>query len=218
MKRLQIYKLRANADFQDESKDYSILALWSDGVGKAMGLNKAVQGSTKEKSGGVKMIDPRLEAAGGRIIFPINSDKIENELIGAEPANPSDYDLHRLKLGLPDASSDLIIDKTILLESGFDELNGIDWNKGCYIGQELTARTKYRGLVKKRLITVIIEGSAPKPGTPIIVGDKNVGEMRSSNGSNGIALLRLDALGNDAGKYICDQAVLRPHKPEWAKF
>jgi folate-binding protein YgfZ len=218
MKRLRMYKLRANADLLDETEDYSILALWGDSVREAMGLNKMGLGSAKEKSGGVQMIDPRLEAVGGRIIIPINAAAIEIKLIGAGLASLSDYDLHRLKLGLPNASRDMVIDKAILIESGFDELNGIDWNKGCYMGQELTARTKYRGLVKKRLVSITIEGATPKPGTPIMVGDKSVGEMRSSNGKSGIALLRLDQLENDATNYICGQAILSPSKPEWAKF
>jgi folate-binding protein YgfZ len=218
MKRLRMYKLRANADLLDETEDYSIFALWGDGVREAMGLNKMGLGSAKEKSGGVQMIDPRLEAVGGRIVFPINSAATEIKLIGAGLASLSDYDLHRLKLGLPNASSDMVIDKAILIESGFDELNGIDWNKGCYMGQELTARTKYRGLVKKRLVSITIEGATPEPGTPIMVGDKSVGEMRSSNGKSGIALLRLDQLENDATNYICGQAILSPSKPEWAKF
>ena len=175
-------------------------------------------GSAKEISGGVKMIDPRLEAAGGRVVFPIHSTETELKLIGAKPASLSDYDLHRLKLGLPNASNDLVIDKAILIESGFEELNGMNWNKGCYMGQELTARTKYRGLVKKRLISVAIEGMAPEPGAPIIANDKIVGEMRSSNGNIGIALLRLDQLKNESGKCICDQAILSPIRPEWAKF
>ena len=218
IKRLRIYKLRANADLLDETENYSTLAIWGDGVSKAMGLNKTVQGLAKEQSGGVRMIDPRLEAAGGRVICPISSVKDEIKLIGAKPASLSDYDLHRLKLGLPNSSSDLVIDKAILIESGFDELNGIDWNKGCYMGQELTARTKYRGLIKKRLISVTIEGATPEPGTPIMVGDKNVGEMRSSNYNYGIALLRLDQLENKEAKYICNQTILIPIKPEWVKL
>jgi len=63
-----------------------------------------------------------------------------------KPISPDDYDLHRLKLGVPDGNRDVLIDRGILLECGFDELNAIDWNKGCYMGQELTARTRYRGL------------------------------------------------------------------------
>src|SRR5438067_12905560 len=87
------------------------------------------------------------------------------------------------------------IEKSILLETGFDELNGVDWQKGCYIGQELTARTKYRGLIKKRLFPVRIDGPAPPaPGTIINLDGKEAGEMRSSRDGLALALLRLDAI------------------------
>ncbi len=217
MKRLRIYKLRANADLVDETETYSIFAIWGDDAAQATGLHNE-RGLAHEISGGTQFIDPRLNTAGVRSVLPIEVAEAQLQSLAAEPASASDYDLHRLKLGLPDASRDLVVDKAILIESGFDELNGVDWNKGCYMGQELTARTKYRGLVKKRLISVFIEGAAPEPGTPIMVGDKNAGEMRSSNAGHGIALLRLDQLNNEAAEYICDQAILRPNKPTWADF
>ena len=217
MKRLRIYKLRANADLVDETETYSIFAIWGDDAAQATGLHNE-RGLAHEISGGTQFIDPRLNTAGVRSVLPIEVAEAQLQSLAAEPASASDYDLHRLKLGLPDASRDLVVDKATLIESGFDELNGVDWNKGCYMGQELTARTKYRGLVKKRLISVFIEGAAPEPGTPIMVGDKNAGEMRSSNAGHGIALLRLDQLNNEAAEYICDQAILRPNKPTWADF
>ncbi len=83
-------------------------------------------------------------------------------------ASEADWDRHRLALGLPDGSRDLEPEKTVLLEAGFDELNGVSWSKGCYMGQELTARTKYRGLVKRRLVPVAVTGSLPPPGTPVL--------------------------------------------------
>jgi len=217
MKRLRIYKLRADANLVDETETYSIFAIWGDDAAQATGLHNE-RGLAHEILGGTQFIDPRLNTAGVRSVLPIEAAEAQLQSLAAEPASTSDYDLHRLKLGLPDASRDLVVDKAILIESGFDELNGVDWNKGCYMGQELTARTKYRGLVKKRLISVFIEGAAPEPGTPIMVGDKNAGEMRSSNAGHGIALLRLDQLNNEAAEYICDQAILRPNKPTWADF
>lgn len=217
MKRLRIYKLRADANLVDETETYSIFAIWGDDAAQATGLHNE-RGLAHEILGGTQFIDPRLNTAGVRSVLPIEAAEAQLQSLAAEPASASDYDLHRLKLGLPDASRDLVVDKAILIESGFDELNGVDWNKGCYMGQELTARTKYRGLVKKRLISVFIEGAAPEPGTPIMVGDKNAGEMRSSNAGHGIALLRLDQLNNEAAEYICDQAILRPNKPTWADF
>ena len=107
------------------------------------------------------------------------------------------YDRHRLALGVPDGSRDLVPEKSILLEAGFDELNGVDWQKGCYVGQELTARTKYRGLIKKRLFPVRIDGATPEPGALIMLDGKEAGEMRSARDNLGLALLRLEAVAEN---------------------
>jgi folate-binding protein YgfZ len=110
--------------------------------------------------------------------------------------------------------------KAILLKQ-FRRAHGVDWNKGCYMGQELTARTKYRGLVKKRLLPVEIAGAAPPAGTPILLGDKDAGEMRSASDGKGLALLRLEQLERalkGEGTLTAGDAVLTPHKPDWAAF
>ena len=128
--------------------------------------------------------DPRLPEAGWRILSsqPLSAN-----------ATADDWDTHRLSLGLPDGLRDLELDKTVLLEAGFDELAGVSWTKGCYMGQELTARTRYRGLIKRRLIPV--QGAnLPARGTPITAAGREVGEMRSSRDGVGLAQLRVDAL------------------------
>lgn len=99
-----------------------------------------------------------------------------------------DWDHLRISLTIPDGSRDMELERSTLLECGIDRLNGIDWNKGCYMGQELTARTHYRGLVKKHLYTVKIDGQAPPPFTDL----PNGGSMRSSCGSLGLALMKDD--------------------------
>ena len=81
-----------------------------------------------------------------------------------------------------------------LLENDFERLHGVDFKKGCYVGQELTARTKYRGLIKKRLVSVEVSGPLPPPGTPITLGDREAGEMRSGLDGRAIALLRLERI------------------------
>jgi folate-binding protein YgfZ len=86
-------------------------------------------------------------------------------------------------------------EKTVLLEAGFDALHGISWTKGCYMGQELTARTRYRGLLKRRLMQVTAAEPLPPPGTKLVQDDREMGEMRSSQGGIGLALLRLEAEG-----------------------
>jgi len=131
--------------------------------------------------------DPRLPDAGWRILsdapLPTTADLTE-------------WNLHRLRLGLPDGTSDLEPDKTVLLEAGFDELGGISWTKGCYMGQELTARTRYRGLLKRRLLPVSGTAPLPPPGTAVLAGDREAGTLRSVIGADALAVLRLDRLGD----------------------
>jgi folate-binding protein YgfZ len=150
--------------------------------------------------------DPRLAEAGWRLLA-------ENL---ATNATRDDWDRHRLSLGLPDGGRDMEAEKTVLLEAGFDELGGISWTKGCYMGQELTARTRYRGLIKKRLLPVSGEAPLPPPGTPILSHEREVGLMRSSNGLAGLAVLRLDAL--EAGTLRCDGQTLTYRVPPWARL
>ena len=116
---------------------------------------------------------------------------------------------------LPDAG-DLDPDRTLLLEAGFDELNGVSWSKGCYMGQELTARSKYRGLVKRRLVPVAVDGPLPAPFTPVLLDGQGVGSLRSVRGAAGLAVLRLEAL--EAGALDCGEARLTPHVPAWLRL
>ena len=127
-------------------------------------------------------------------------------------ASFEDWDRRRLALGLPDGSRDMESEKTTLLEAGFDELHGVSWTKGCYMGQELTARTKYRGLLKRRLMPVRVEGPLPPPGTQVLHGGTEVGTMRSGRDELGLALLRLDALGVPL---TCGRATLHPAPAPW---
>jgi folate-binding protein YgfZ len=117
---------------------------------------------------------------------------------------------------VPDGSRDLPIEKALLLESGFDELNGVDWKKGCYMGQELTARTKYRGLVKKRLFPVRLDGPLPAPGTLIERDGQEVGEIRSGLGDRALAMLRLDSLKGDG--LTAGGTRILPEVPAWMRL
>jgi folate-binding protein YgfZ len=213
-RRLTMYKLRSKVSLA-EAPDLAVVAAFGDGAAEALGL-AAEPGAAAPFGGGIAFVDPRLARLGARLWLP--ADRIGGLRERGFAERPfADYDRLRLELGVPDGSRDLEIEKSILLESGFDELNGVDWQKGCYTGQELTARTKYRGLVKKRLLPVRIEGPAPAPGTVLMQGAKEAGEMRSSLGEHGLALVRLEALAGgeplEAGG-----ARLIPTKPDWAKL
>ena len=186
-RRLRMFKLRSKIELSDASDRYAVAALLGEGLPADPGSEP---GSAVPFAGGVAFRDPRVAALGLRAIIPTHSVA---EL--ALPALPvTAYERLRLELGVPDGSRDMTVEKAILLENNIDALNGISWDKGCYMGQELTARTKYRGLVKKRLLPVRYDGAAPEPGSPVLDGEKEVGEMRTALDGRGLALLRLDGI------------------------
>ncbi len=191
-RRLLIYRLRANATLE-ERPDLAVAAIFGNSALDAAGLSGGT-GAARPFGSGVVFIDPRLTALGARCLLP-RAD-IRPTLVDAGVAEvgfPA-YDRFRLELGVPDGSRDLVLEKSILLEAGFDELNGVDWQKGCYIGQELTARTKYRGLIKRRLMPIKIEGPALAPGTIVTADGREVGEIRSNRDGIGLALLRIEPI------------------------
>jgi hypothetical protein len=211
-RRLSMYRLRSKV-MLDERTDLAVAAVFG---GTTLGLAD-LPGMARPFETGGAFIDPRLAALGVRVILP--RDHIRHVLAeaGVTETDFAEYDRLRLYLGVPDGSRDLVLDKSILLESGFDELHGVDWQKGCYIGQELTARTKYRGLIKKRLFPVKFDGPAPEPGTIVTLDGREAGEVRSSRDGVGLALLRLEAVGNGAKLSAGDTLVL-PLTPDWMQL
>jgi hypothetical protein len=216
-KRLAVYKLRAKVTLADASARFVVAAAWGDGTDTAFGLSGT--GAAKSFAGGVAYLDPRLEALGARFLLPRENIDATRQA-GFAASDAATYDRHRLALGVPDGTRDLTPEKALLMESGFDELNGIDWQKGCYMGQELTARMKYRALVKKRLLPVVIEGADVAPGTEITQGGSEAGEMLSTRDGRGLALLRLDAVEaaqNNGADLKAGAAFIRPQRPDWLK-
>ncbi len=189
IKSLGRYKLRAKVALHDVSAERAVHVAW---------------GERPSVPDALVVADPRHALAGWRVISstPLPST-----------ASEQDWHRHRIALGLPDGARDLEAEKSVLLEAGFDELHGVSWSKGCYLGQELTARTKYRGLLKRRLAPVTVTGDLPAPGTPVMRGAEEVGTLRYGVPGLAMALLRLEAL--DAEGLSCGSAVLTPRKPDW---
>jgi folate-binding protein YgfZ len=219
-KRFMTYRLRSRVELTDASAEYMPVALFGPGTADALELAER-EGAARPLEGGVVYMDPRLAELGGRALLPKAAGLGTVEAAGFVAGSPEDYERLRLSCGVPDGSRDMIVEKAILLENGLEELNGIDFEKGCFIGQELTARTKYRALIRKRLFRVEIDGPLPPPGTPIRLGEREAGEMRSGLDGLGLALLRLDQVAkakDEDSDLVAGGARLRAIKPDWARF
>ena len=191
VKRLTLYRLRAKVEIVRRD-DLVVLASW-DGA--------ALPGHA--------FADPRLEVLGTRAI----AAKTETSL----PAGADAYLAQRLDLGVPE-SADFGQDKMFALDADLDELHGVAFDKGCYVGQELTARMKHRGTARKRLLPIVsVDGSVlPAPDTAVIAGDKSIGEIVSSYGARGFALIRLDRLEEAvATTFSAEGKAVALGKPRW---
>jgi folate-binding protein YgfZ len=182
--RLKVYKLRSKIEIAEA--EYQAFAIF---------------GAVPSVPSAIAYADPRSAALGVHVLSPSNLE--------GSPLPFEAYDRLRIAEAVPDGSRDMEVGKAILLENNIDLLNGVAWDKGCYTGQELTARTRYRGLIKKRLVPVRIAGTVPPIGTPLIENGTEVGEMRSASGDLGLALLRLERL-RQAGPIVTGDAVLTP--------
>jgi hypothetical protein len=190
--RMTRFKLRAEVKLECVD-DFTVIAVFSPDAPAALDL-AANPGAARPLGGGIAFVDPRSAELGCRLLLPTTDAPAVLASLPTSEAKFEDYDALRIRLGIPDGVRDMDVDKSTLLECNFESLNGIDWGKGCYIGQEITARTKYRGLIKHQLVPVSVGAEAPSPGTAILAGDQKVGEIRSILDGFAIALLRLDAL------------------------
>src|SRR5438270_5035223 len=214
-RRLSLYRLRAKASL-DEQPGLCVAAVFGVEARAALGL-PSEPGAARPFGSGVVFVDSRLAALGARALLPLDGTRASLADAGIAEADFDSYDRLRLSLGIPDGSRDLVLEKSILLEAGFDELNGVDWQKGCYIGQELTARTKYRGLIKKRLMPVEIDGPTPLSGTIVTANGREIGEMRSSRDGLGLALLRIEPV-REGKTLAAGEAILLPVRPAWMRL
>ncbi|WP_448203047.1 CAF17-like 4Fe-4S cluster assembly/insertion protein YgfZ [Azospirillum sp. sgz302134] len=220
LRRLKMYKLRSKVTLEDRAAAMVAVALFGGDALARLGLPEEA-GATVPFAGGVAFTDPRLPALGARAFLPRAEAEAALATAGFVRREAADYDALRIGLGVPDGSLDLIPEKSIPLENDLDDLNAISWDKGCYMGQELTARTKYRALIKKKLFTVAVDGPLPAPGTPVTLDGREVGELRSGHGGTALALLRLEDVtrAEQEGMPLkAGDSTLTPRKPAWASF
>jgi folate-binding protein YgfZ len=136
--------------------------------------------------------DPRAAALGWRILVPEELAQKAADAIGAELVDSSAYDAHRIASGVPRGGLDFMYGDAFPHETNMDRLHGVDFDKGCYVGQEVVSRMQHRGTARTRTVRIILDGPSPEPGAAVLAGDKPVGTMGSTAGHNGLALIRTD--------------------------
>jgi tRNA-modifying protein YgfZ len=175
--KLGFYKLRAKVIVENLSENLGVLAAWDGDPAVIPDL---------------AFVDPRNAALGWRILVPEELAQKTADLIGAELLDGSAYDSHRIAAGVPRGGLDFSYGDAFPHETNMDRLHGVDFDKGCYVGQEVVSRMQHRGTARTRTIRVIVDGAAPEPGATILAADKPVGTMGSTSGHDGLALIRID--------------------------
>lgn len=180
--KMKMYRLRSKVSIDPAPEGMGVAAMWN-----ADDLSP-VQAS-------LAFPDPRLPLLGWRVIGNKASVDAALRARGGQEVKPEEYERLRLEAGVPEGGHDLIPEKSFLLPFGFEDLHGVDFKKGCYVGQEVTARSKHLGQLRKFIYKV---ESADKPlppaGTPVYAGEALMGEMRSSLGTKGLAFLEVQAV------------------------
>lgn len=182
--KLGFYRLRAKVKIENLSEGLGVLAAWDGDPSVKPDLTFA---------------DPRDAALGWRILVPDELKQKVTDLIGAELVDQSAYDAHRVASGVPQGGLDFIYGDAFPHEANMDRLHGVDFDKGCYVGQEVVSRMQHRGTARTRTVRVIVDGPAPEPGTAILAGDKSVGVLGSTADHNALALIRIDRAADALG-------------------
>jgi folate-binding protein YgfZ len=206
VEKLTFYRLRAKVGIDDLSGKLGVMALW-EGTGVT--------------EYGLLYPDPRLPALGLRCILPPDLAADAAAELGASLVDAAAYELHRIALGVPRGGQDFTYGDAFPHEADMDQLGGVDFAKGCYIGQEVVSRIEHRGIARTRIVPVVYDGFAPEAGMAVMAGDKNVGTLGSTAGGRGLAMLRLDRAHDAlaAGTPLAAGGVaLRIVKPDWARF
>jgi tRNA-modifying protein YgfZ len=175
--KLGFYKLRAKVKVENLSDSLGVLAAWDGDFTLKPDLSFA---------------DPRNAALGWRILIPEELKQKVADLVGADLVESGLYEAHRIASGAPRGGLDFMYGDAFPHETNMDRLHGVDFNKGCYVGQEVVSRMQHRGTARTRTVKVLLDGFAPEPGTAILAGDKPVGIIGSTSGQHGLALVRTD--------------------------
>jgi len=204
-KRLTMYKLRADAAFDDVSADFAVVVQWGEGAAP-------LHGSASYE-------DPRGSFLGSRSIVRASDVETSIAQANSKAATGADYRAFCVSQGVPDGALDIGTDKDFPIESNLDLLNGIDFQKGCFVGQEVASRTHRKGKARKRLVVAALEGSPPETGSDVTIGDAKVGSVAGCAGDNVLALVFTDRVAKaQSTTAAADGSTLTLKVPGYAAF
>jgi tRNA-modifying protein YgfZ len=206
VEKLNFYKLRAKVIAEDLSEILGVMAFWDN-----PGLSEY----------GLAYPDPRLGALGTRVMIPPHLAAEAAKDLGASLVAADEYEAHRIVLGIPKGGIDFSYGDTFPHEADMDQLAGVDFDKGCYVGQEVVSRVEHRSTARSRAVPIAYDEFAPMEGLPVMAGDKQVGTLGSTANKRGIAMLRLDRVADalaSGTQLIAGGVPIRPVKPDWARF
>jgi folate-binding protein YgfZ len=175
--KLSFYRLRAKIGIENLSDTLGVLAAWDGEAALKPDLT---------------FTDPRNAKLGLRIFVPTDLAQKAADAIGAELVDASAYEAHRIAVGIPRGGLDFMYGDAFPHETNMDRLSGVDFDKGCYVGQEVVSRMQHRGTARTRTVRVLLDGPAPEPGAAITAGDKAIGTMGSAADGHALALMRID--------------------------
>jgi folate-binding protein YgfZ len=213
VEKLNLYKLRAKVIIEDLSDILGVLAAWDGGLPSGT--------PTGTKRVGLPYPDPRTPVLGLRVMLPPHLAATAASSLGAALVDAKEYEAHRIALGVPQGGLDFRYGDAFPHEADMDQLAGVDFQKGCYVGQEVVSRMEHRGTARTRAVPVRYDGAAPQAGTAVVVGDRQLGHMGSTATGVGIALLRLDRVADALSHgepLTAGGVVIHLVKPDWARF
>jgi len=181
----------------------------------------AVWNGAGDSEYGLSYPDPRLPALGSRIMLPPHLAAEAASDLRATLEDAEAYEAHRIALGVPRGGFDFIYADTFPHEADMDQLNGVDFEKGCYVGQEVVSRVEHRSSARSRVVPIAYDEFAPSGGLPIMAGDKQVGTLGSTAKGRGLAHMRLDRIGDALASgtpLVAGGITIRAVKPDWATF
>lgn len=208
LKRLTFYRLRAKVDLVAVDPETSVFAIWGGEI-------------TAPEEADLLVTDPRVAALGQRLVGGANL--IESS--GAVTTDLSAYDAHRISLGVPEGLKDFDYSDIFPHDADLDQLGGVSFKKGCYVGQEVVSRVQHRGTARKRFIQIKSASALPEKGTAVMAGGKSVGEIGSSTTIAGegraLAIVRLDKVQQTIENGLpltCGDVAVSLRLPDWADF